>query len=294
MRVLGCVCPSMPMRTPLTPAAPTAMRVCPVAITVSGKSTTTRAGESRVLSFGFGVPLELISTWMLSVLRTTLTRSSWLGVCALAATTKTSNDTNCVSCCFRISPLPPAGLARVSFVKLDFDAPGFRSRRSCLNRRSNDSLHHFPRERLAQLVLDRLLEHHRVSRDLHHVAVKHRIVFPQKICLVQIVGHHCDEARIGPHHAPQIDRANLQALLSGGASRAVGLNDRAEERIAFPAHRPLLLFRLGRLGSVRILGRSRCGRGHGWSRDLLHRGSLGYLFGFRFRSRWDWLRSWGL
>ncbi len=57
MRVVGCVWPSMPMRTPFTPAAPTAMRVCPVAITVSGRSTTTRAGESSVLSFGVSVPL---------------------------------------------------------------------------------------------------------------------------------------------------------------------------------------------------------------------------------------------
>ena len=57
MRVVGCVWPSMPMRTSLTPAAPTAMWVCPVAITVSGRSTTTRAGESRVLSFGVTVPL---------------------------------------------------------------------------------------------------------------------------------------------------------------------------------------------------------------------------------------------
>jgi len=76
---------------------------------IYGVSTTTRVGESRVLSFGVIAPLALISTLMSSVPRTTLTRSSWLGVWAAAAptiTTKTSNDTNCVSCCFRISPLP--------------------------------------------------------------------------------------------------------------------------------------------------------------------------------------------
>ena len=52
MRVVGGVWPSMPMRTPFDPSAPTAMWLCPVAITVPGKSTITRAGESAVLSLG--------------------------------------------------------------------------------------------------------------------------------------------------------------------------------------------------------------------------------------------------
>ena len=99
-----------------------------------------------------------------------------------SATIRTVSD---VAFAFRLSP--PAGLARVSFFKLDFGAPGLRLRRPALllNRRSEDSLHHFPRERLAQLVLDRFLEHHRITRDLHHIAVEHGIVLPQEISLVQ-------------------------------------------------------------------------------------------------------------
>jgi hypothetical protein len=86
------------------------MCVLPVAITVSGRSTTTRAGESRVLIFGVIAPLAFISTRIVSVSRITLTRSSWLGVWAAAATTTiSSNDTNMVTCCFRISPLPTRG-----------------------------------------------------------------------------------------------------------------------------------------------------------------------------------------
>src|SRR5437763_14688418 len=198
MRVVGCDWPSIPMRTPLTPAATTAMWVCPVAITVSGRSTTTRAGESRALSFGVSVPLELISTRMSSVLRTTLTRSRWTGDCATAAaaTNNTSNDTNSVTCCFRISPLPTRGpwpaCPSSKFVR----RPGSPIRRTCLNRRREDSLHYFSRERLAQLVLNRFLENNRITRDLHHIAVEHGIVLPQKICFVQIVGHHCDKTGV--------------------------------------------------------------------------------------------------
>src|ERR1700719_424605 len=215
MRVVGCVWPSMPMRTPLTPAAPTAIWVCPVAMTVSGKSTTTRAGESNVLTFGVSVPLELISTRISSMPRTTLTRSSWLGVCAAAATTNSSNDKNMVTCCFRISPLsnPRAQLACPSLNSIS--AGPFPVPPSCLDCRREDSLHHFPREGLAQLVLDRLLEHDRVTSNPHYVAVEHGVVLPQKICFVQIVGHDGDEASVGLHHASQIDGADLQALFPG-------------------------------------------------------------------------------
>ena len=50
----------MPMRTPLTPALPTVMWVCPVAINVAGRSTTRRAGESAVVSLGVTAPRALI------------------------------------------------------------------------------------------------------------------------------------------------------------------------------------------------------------------------------------------
>src|SRR6202158_3666728 len=215
MRVLGCDWPFMPMRTDLTPAASTAIRFCPVAITVSGRSTTTRAGESSALSLGVRVPLELISTRMSSVPRTSWTRSSWFGVCAAAATTISSHDTNMVRCCFRIPPLPNPRAQPARPSENLISALPFPVSPSCLNCRREDSLHHFPREGFAQLVLDRLLEHDRVTSDLHYVAVEHGIVLPQKISFIQIVGHDRDEAGVRLHHASQIDCADLQALLPG-------------------------------------------------------------------------------
>src|SRR6202158_1412304 len=217
MRVLGCDWPFMPMRTDLTPAASTGMRFWPVAITVSGRSTTTRAGESSALSLGVRVPFELISTRMSSVPRTTLTRSSWFGVCAAAAaaTTISNNDTNMVTCCFRISPLPNPRAQPARPSENLISALPFPVSPSCLNCRREDSLHHFPREGFAQLVLDGLLKHDRATSNLHYKAVKHGVVLPQKISFIQIVGHDRDEAGVGLHHASQIDGADLQALLPG-------------------------------------------------------------------------------
>src|SRR5579862_486835 len=169
------VWPLIPMRTPLTPAAPTLMWLCPFAMTVDGRSTTTRAGESRLLSFGVIAELALISTRMSSVPRTTLTRSSWLGVWAAAATTVMSSiDIHIARCCFRISPLPnpQAWGPRVLLANL-ISAPRFPGPAVLLNRRRKDPLHHFTRERLTQLVLHCLLEHDRVARDLHHIAIEH-------------------------------------------------------------------------------------------------------------------------
>ena len=51
-RVVGGTCPSIPTRTSFTPSRPTLMRLCAVAITVLGKSTTMRAGESSVVTLG--------------------------------------------------------------------------------------------------------------------------------------------------------------------------------------------------------------------------------------------------
>src|SRR5580692_9175602 len=266
MRVVGGFCPSIPMRTVLTPSLPTAMRVWPVTFTVPGKSTTTRSGESRVLSFGVTAPLEFISIRMSPVPRTTLTRSSWPGVWAAAApTTNHSVDTNSVSC-FRISPLPNprAWLARPSCNLISaFPVSGPAVLPAPLNRRGQNSLYHFPRHRLAQLVLYRLLEHHRITRDLHHVAVKYRVVLSQKVGFVQIVGHDRDEAVVGLHHSADIDVPDLQAFLARRASRTVLLNHRAEERIPFPVHRPLLvlLLRLGAICRFERISRRRV-RGH--------------------------------
>src|SRR5580704_4795052 len=238
MRDVGGVFPSVPTRTPFTPAASTAMCRCPDASAVAGKSTTMRAGASSVLSFGVTVPRALISTRISSVPRTTLTRSSWPGVWAAMPATS-SIDEKIVSSCFRISPLPnPQARARESFLPLDFGGPlrGVRRPLVYLNlvfvflvllnlalllyRRGKDPLHHFAGEWLTQLVLHRFLEHHRVSGDLHHIAVEHGIVLAQEIGLVQAVGDDGDEAVVGLHHAPQIDVANLQAFLSRRASRA--------------------------------------------------------------------------
>jgi len=59
--VVGGVLPSMPMRTPLTPALPTGILLSVVAITVVGNSTTRRAGELSLLTFGVTASRELIS-----------------------------------------------------------------------------------------------------------------------------------------------------------------------------------------------------------------------------------------
>src|SRR5215467_9535332 len=59
--VVGGVLPSIPMRTPLTPALPTGILFCEVATTVSGSSTTRRAGELRLITLGVTVWLEPIS-----------------------------------------------------------------------------------------------------------------------------------------------------------------------------------------------------------------------------------------
>jgi len=59
---------------------------------------------------GVTAPLAVISMRTFSASRITLTRSSWLGVWAAAATTPiSSNDTKMITGCFRISPLPTCG-----------------------------------------------------------------------------------------------------------------------------------------------------------------------------------------
>jgi hypothetical protein len=68
----------MPMRTPFTPALPTGILFCELATTVSGSSTTTRAGEFSLLTLGVTAWLELISIWTPSAPGTTFTRWSWL------------------------------------------------------------------------------------------------------------------------------------------------------------------------------------------------------------------------
>src|SRR4029077_17725562 len=78
MLVVGGVFPSMPMRTPLTPALPTAMWFCEIATAVSGSSTRTRAGDASLLTLGFTARVELISIRIPSALGTTFTRWSWL------------------------------------------------------------------------------------------------------------------------------------------------------------------------------------------------------------------------
>ena len=84
----------------------------------------TRAGDLSVLTLGVSAPLELISTRIESVSRTTLTRSTrWApGQPQLPpAPVATIRTLPVVAFAFRFSP--PAGLARVSFVQLDIGAP---------------------------------------------------------------------------------------------------------------------------------------------------------------------------
>src|SRR5580700_9012456 len=68
----------MPMRTPFTPALPTGILFCALATTVSGSSTTMRAGELSLLTRGVTAWLELISISTPSAPGTTLTCWSWL------------------------------------------------------------------------------------------------------------------------------------------------------------------------------------------------------------------------
>ena len=87
-------------------------------------------GRVKVLSFGDSGRWELISTRMSSVLADyvdSIELARCLG--GRAPTSINSIDTNwsVVAFAFRLSP--PAGLARVSFLDLQFDTPGFRSRR---------------------------------------------------------------------------------------------------------------------------------------------------------------------
>src|SRR6267154_74714 len=220
----------MPMRMPFTPALPTVMWLCPVAMTVPGSSSTRRVGESAVVTLGATTPRAVISTRISSVPRTTFTRCSsfrWPAGCdagvsaAEAISPNTSNGRNTLSNCFRISLLPnPRDLARVSFLNSIFSALRFSRwrRRLLLNCRRCNPLYHFARERFAQFVLHRFLEHYRVSRDSHHEAVEHRIALVQEISLVQTVGHDRDEAALRLHHASHIDLSDLEALLAGRAT----------------------------------------------------------------------------
>src|ERR1700722_1691911 len=220
----------MPMRTPFTPALPTVMWLCPVAMTVPGSSNTNRAGESAVVTLGVTAPRALISTRTSSAApRTTFTRCSslrWLDPCdagvsaADAASPSTSNGRITLSNCFRISLLSPTrGFGRVSFLNSIFQCSGFPGGTAVpLYRRRRDSLNHFAREWLTQLVLHRFLEHHRVPGDFHHEPVEHRIVLVQEISFVQAVGHYRDEAGFRLHHASYIDLSDIEAFLSGGAT----------------------------------------------------------------------------
>jgi len=76
--VVGGVLPSIPMRTPFTPALPTGILLCALATTVSGSSTNKRAGELSLVTRGVTAWLELISIWTPSAPGTTLTFWSWL------------------------------------------------------------------------------------------------------------------------------------------------------------------------------------------------------------------------
>src|SRR5262252_5919412 len=125
---------------------------------------------------------------------------------------------------------------------------------------------------LAQLVLHRLLEHNGIARDPHHEAVEYRIVFPQEISLADVVGYDCDKAVVRLHHAAQVDGIDLEALLAGRATRSLLLYHRAKERIAFPVHRPLLVFRFG--------FRRLTGPGRSWSGRRSHRLCRSTRFGF--------------
>ncbi len=60
--VVGGVRPSVPMRTALTLSLATLIRLYEVDIAAPGRVTTTRGGESKVITFGVKGPWPLIST----------------------------------------------------------------------------------------------------------------------------------------------------------------------------------------------------------------------------------------
>src|ERR1700730_6954664 len=78
MLVVGGVLPSIPMRPPFTPALPTGILFWALATTVSGSSTSTRAGELSLLTRGVTAWLELISICTPPAPGTTFTCRSWL------------------------------------------------------------------------------------------------------------------------------------------------------------------------------------------------------------------------
>src|SRR5271154_1485289 len=78
-----------------------------VDITVSGRSTTTRGGESKVMNFGAQWPLPVISTRFESPSRSTSTSCNAAGplgpaVCASPTASSTSGNKAAASSCFRI------------------------------------------------------------------------------------------------------------------------------------------------------------------------------------------------
>ena len=105
----------MPMRIPFTPPLPTAILFCALATTVSGSSTTTRAGELSLLTRGFTAWLELISIWMLSPSGTTFTRLSWLCSAELVAGFAAAAEPGMTAGLIAGAGAPGAGLLRAGF-----------------------------------------------------------------------------------------------------------------------------------------------------------------------------------
>src|ERR1039458_7124627 len=253
-RVWGGTCPSIPTRTSFTPSRPTLIRLCAVAITVLGKSTTMRAGELSVVTLGACVPFALNSTCNPSGLCATsslcnaaLAATPWPVMSAAAAIgTNASSGTKRPSSCFRISLSPHARPIRLHVFLQSLLSPG-------LHRRSGNLLHYFPRKGLAQPVLQCFLENDGVARDLHHVTVEHRVVFPQKISFIQTVTDHGDETAFDTHHTTQVDGPDFQTLLAGAATRTARVaHHRTDERIPAPV-RTVLAVRNLRLLRRRVL-----------------------------------------
>src|ERR1700688_399894 len=98
---------------------------------------------------------------------------------ASAISTNAISGTKRPSSCFRISLSPHARLFRLHVV---FEILILSPALYC---RGRNLLHYFTRKRLAQTVLQRLLENDGVASDFHHVTVEYRVVLPQKISFIQ-------------------------------------------------------------------------------------------------------------
>src|SRR5262249_54360584 len=83
-----------------------------------------------------------------------------------------------------------------------------------LRYRPADSLGDIARQRFPQPVMESLLKHNRITRDLHHVTVEYWVVLAQKIRLPSPVPPYRDHACIRLHDPLECNLVDCQAALA--------------------------------------------------------------------------------